>query len=197
MTPALRGLRLESVLVAIWALAHVACFLWPNLTDSPTLVDDLVRNPVRVALVGYALGAALILVSSATDWRERTRLWRLARAFWCLGFASFFIHVLAAFHHYHSWSHAEAVAHVESVSGLGQGLWFSYLFTVLWGLDVLTWLAWPGWYARRPRWIDVALQSYMAFITFNATVVYESGWIRWAGAVMFLVLGGLVVRRIA
>ena len=83
-----------------------------------------------------------------------------------------------------------------SVSGLGQGLWFSYLFTVLWGLDVLTWQVWPGWYARRPRWSNVFLHAYMAF-TFNATVVYESGWIRWAGAAMFIVLGAMLVRRVA
>ena len=39
------------------------------------------------------------------------------------------------------------------------------------------------------------LHGFMAFMVFNATVVYETGSIRWAGAVGFVVLGALIVRR--
>jgi hypothetical protein len=35
----------------------------------------------------------------------------------------------------------------------------------------------------------------MAFIVFNGTVVYETGFIRWAGLGLFVVLSVLLVRR--
>jgi hypothetical protein len=44
------------------------------------------------------------------------------------------------------------------------------------------WIWWsPETYRRRRRGITVAIHSFMAFLFFNATVVFVSGWVRWLG----------------
>ena len=48
-------------------------------------------------------------------------------------------------------------------------------------------------YAERPRWVRYLIHGFMAFVFFNATIVFESGFIRWAGVVVML----LLLRRLA
>lgn len=48
--------------------------------------------------------------------------------------------------------------------------------------DLLWW--WRGGldsYRRRPLWVAVAWHAFLFFIVFNATVVFASGFVRWAG----------------
>jgi hypothetical protein len=146
---------------------------------------DPTRHTIGLALLCYALAAALLLRAEE----------RLARWCWTLGWAAYLVHVGLAFHHYHGWSHAEAMAHVERRSGFGPGIFFSYLFTLLWTADVAWWWLWPEGHARRPGWVGGVLHGYLGFIIFNATVVYEQGLVRWAGVVMFAVLGALLALR--
>jgi hypothetical protein len=183
------------LLVALWAvlLAAVLGAPWLGLSTSPG--DDLTRHTVRLALLFYAPAAALLLLLRPGEWFPLSPRARAARWCWTLGLASYLVHLGMAFHHYHHWSHAEAVAHVERRSGFGPGIYFSHLFTLLWVVDVLWWWASPERYARRPAWVGWALHGYMAFITFNATVVYETGPIRWAGALMFAALASALVLR--
>ena len=63
----------------------------------------------------------------------------LARLTWTLGCLAFLIHVGVAFQYAHHWSHAKAFAHVERASGYGEGIFVSYLFTLIWIGDVLWW----------------------------------------------------------
>jgi hypothetical protein len=156
--------------------------------------DDLTRNAVRVALLYYALAAGLMLLLRPDEWRAQRG--RVARWCWTLAWVSYLVHLAMAFHHYHHGSHAEAVAHVQQRSGFGPGIFLSHLFTLVWTLDVAWWWLWPARYARRPRWVDACLHGFMAFITFNATVVYETGLIRWAGLAMFAGLAALLALRL-
>jgi hypothetical protein len=149
----------------------------------PPLGDDLIRNTVRVALAFYAVAVWLMLGLRPADWRAATRRGWLARWCWTLGWAAFLVHVGVAFHFAHHWSHAEAVEHVRERSGVGEGVFVSYLFTLVWTMDVAWWWLRPAGYAMRPRWIDVGLHGFMVFMVFMATVVYEDGATRWAGAV--------------
>jgi hypothetical protein len=185
--------RLQTALALAWALLLAGALVGPWLVASPTLGDDRTRFTVRVALLFYALAAGLMLFLDQAGWRAGTTPGRLARACWALGVAAFLVHVGLAFHYYHGWSHAEALRHVEKVSGFGPGIFFSYLFTLLWSADATWWLLAPGAYAARPAWAGWALHGYLAFMTFNATVVYESGPVRWAGLAGFLILGALIV----
>jgi hypothetical protein len=110
---------------------------------------------------------------------------------------TFLVHVAVAFHDYFGWSHAAAVEHTRQVSGWGAGVFVSYLFTLLWAGDALWWWAAPASHDRRPRWLTVGLHAFLAFVVFNATVVYEPGPIRWVGLVLFAVLAALLGWRVA
>jgi hypothetical protein len=144
------------------------------------------RITVRVALANYALAVVLILAGRVGD---------LTRALWTVAWASYLAHLFSAFHFYHHWSHACAVAHTEEVSGFGPGIYFSHLFTLLWTVDVAYWWWKPERYLTRACWIGWSLHGYMALIIFNATVIYETGFIRWVGAAMFGVFGFVYVAR--
>jgi hypothetical protein len=182
-------------LIVAWAVLLAAILLAPSLGLSGDVGDDLTRNTVRLALLFYAPAIALMLCLRPDEWAASGR-GQFARCCWSLACLAYLIHVGIAFHYFHHWSHAEAVAHVEARSGFGQGIFVSYLFTLLWALDVLWWWASPARYATRPAWIDRSLHAFMLFVTFNATVVYETGPIRWAGLVMFAALAVvLLVRR--
>ena len=115
----------------------------------------LISWTIRICLVFYAatLGGDLVLWRSQR-WRARARwLWLAACVF-------FVAHVICAFHFYHHWSHAHAIAdtakQTEALIGwaFGDGLYFSYLFTVLWIVDA-AWRAFrPESYYSRRRGVD-------------------------------------------
>jgi hypothetical protein len=178
-------------LILTWLAAVAAVLAWPVLTGSPTLGDDLTRRTVWVALAFYASAAWLMLGLRFADWRAETARGRIARWCWTLAWAAFVIHVGVAFHFYHHWSHAAAVEHVRERSGVGEGVFASYLFTVGWTADVAWWWLRPSGYATRPAWLDWILHGFMVFMIVMATVVYEEGAIRWAG---FALCGTLFFR---
>ncbi len=178
-----------------WLVLLGAAIIFPYLRDSPTRGDDLVRYIVRVALLYYWLAAVGMLRSRPEDWAAETPRGRLIRAYWTLGWAAYFMHVGMAFHHSHHWSLAAAVRHVREVSGLGEGIYVSHLFTLAWGIDVLAWWSRPTRYAGRPAWLARGLHAFMAFVIFNATVVYETGLIRWAGGALFFTLAAMWLAR--
>jgi len=169
----------------LWAALLALVLALPSLTSSPMAGDDLTRNTVRLSLLYYAAALTFMLRLSPPDWLAQSGRGRLARWCWTLAWAAFVVHLAMAFHHYHHWSHADAVRHTREVSGFGEGIYASHLFALAWTADVAAWWLRPAWYARRSAWIDRALHGFMVFMVFNATVVYETGFIRWAGVVLF------------
>jgi hypothetical protein len=152
--------------------------------------ESLTRWTVRLAVGLY--GLALALRAAAEDRRSAAAWARLA---WTGGFVAFALHVACAFHFYHQWSHraayeatARQTAEVVGVAW-GGGLYANYAFALVWGADVCWWWARPAAYQARPRWIEWAVQGFLAFITFNATVVFGRGAIRWAGLAAYAVAG--------
>jgi hypothetical protein len=99
-----------------------------------------------------------------------------------------------AFHFYHHWSHQTAyndtAQKTAAVVGLdwGGGLYANYLFALVWGVDVLWWWHHAHGYQSRSRFIEWAVQGYLAFIPFNSTVVFGTGSIRWLGLAASLFL---------
>src|SRR5713226_5911128 len=158
--------------------------LGPWLAESPTLGDDQTRFSIWISLLFYAIAAAGMLSGNRGGW---------VRICWSLAWVAYLIHLGMAFHHYHHWSHAEAMRHTHERSGFGEGIFASHAFTLVWTGDVLARWLFRSW--QRPRWLGWALHGYMAFMIFNATVIYETGFIRWAGIAMFAILGALLVRR--
>jgi hypothetical protein len=167
----------------------------PSLTHAADPGDDLTRNTVRLSLAWYGAAAALMLTLRPDRWQAAQGPGRLARWCWTLAWAAYLVHLGMAFHHYHGWSHARAMEHVQRVSHFGPGIFLSHLFTLVWTLDVGCWWLRPGVYANRPAWVGGLLHGFMAFMIFNATVVYETGFIRWAGAALLGGLGALWLAR--
>ncbi len=144
--------------------------------------EALVRNTVRISLAWY-LAAVLIMLAFRTsaDWQVSNTAARVARRCWTWAVVSFLIHLGMAFHYYHGWSHAHAFERTRQVSGVGEGIYVSYAFTIAWCGDMAWWWLSPAGYATRPRWVGRILHAFLLFVVVNGTIVFESGGIRWAG----------------
>ena len=91
--------------------------------------------------------------------------------------------------------HAAAVEHTRRTAGVGWGVWVNYLFAAVWLADTLWLTAATHSYARRPRWVGYTVHGFLAFVMFNATVVYGQPATRLAGCVWFAILGYCWWRR--
>jgi hypothetical protein len=176
---------------SLFVLLLAAALALPYAVSSGDLADALTRSTVRVSLVFYAVAVCLLLVRRPGD----DYLLRVARLEWTLGWIAYLIHLLVAFQIYHHGSHAEAVEHVRAASGFGPGIFVSHFFTLVWTLDVAQWWLRPGRHAARPAWVGGLLHAFMAFIVFNAMIVFETGAIRWVGVVLFTVFALLLALR--
>jgi hypothetical protein len=159
-------------------------------TEQVTLGVLLTKWTIWAALLGYAGGATGLLLA-----RHRREWWPPARIAWTLGCCAYLAHVYCAFEFYHGWSHASAFEETarqtrETVGWeVGEGLFVSYAFTLVWPADVIWWwLAGAENYSRRSSAVIIALHAFFFFIIFNATVVFESGATRWLGMAL---CGGL------
>jgi len=143
--------------------------------------------------------AAVLYVLSVAAWL--TRRDPLARITWSIACAFYLAHVVAAFQSVHHWSHTAAyretarqTAQVFAIDW-GGGLYFNYLFTLIWIADALYW-----WQAglqkyRNRHWIGAAVHFFMAFIFFNATVVFATGPTRWLGLAATCALLAIAARN--
>lgn len=161
-----------------------------------TLAGEFLTHwTVRAAFGLYVLALAVRLSVAASPGRER-----VTRLLWTLGWMAFLVHVACAFHFFHHWSHADAyretarqTAELTGVAS-GAGLYLNYAFLLAWTVDVAR--AWrPGGLSRRPRWIAALLHAFFAFMWFNATVIFPTGAVRWAGAAGFGLLIVLLLLR--
>ncbi|MGV3757451.1 MAG: hypothetical protein ACO1QS_18890 [Verrucomicrobiota bacterium] len=123
--------------------------------------------------LGYVLAVCLRLRQGRwTPWAARC---------WFFGACMMLIHVLAAFHFRHQWSHAAAVIdtarQTKELIGWewGGGVWLNYLLVLIWLGDALWLTLAESNYVIRAKWLSVAVQGYLAFMWFNATVVF-GGW---------------------
>jgi hypothetical protein len=186
MPPPLPRRFWEAILLAVWGSALCLALVLPEWTDDRA--DGRIRQTIRVALACYFVAVAGLLVPTIDS--------RFTRLVWTLGWVAYLVHVALAFHLAFGWSHEAAMDHTRERSGLGEGIYASHLFTLFWTADVVWWWSLPRSRGKRPAWIALTLHGFMAFMVFEATVVYETGPIRWAGGIGFAVLGLLVARRV-
>lgn len=150
---------------------------------------------IRAALVAYF--AALVLRMG------RGCLSPGPRYLWLAGCACSWLHLAAVFHFAHNWSHQAATEHIAERTAMvvgwafGAGIWFNYLFNLLWLTDALWWTLQPKNYCARPAWQNLSIHGFLLFMVVNATVVFETGLSRWLGTVgvLSVVLVFLFVRR--
>lgn len=191
-----RSARIDGLL-AIGGAVALAATLGLTRLAATDVADALTRNTVRLSLAWYAAALFMMMRMQRDDWAVSTRLGQLARWCWTWGVVVFLVHLAMAFHYFHGWSHAHAFETTRQASGVGEGVFVSYFFTLWWTSDAAVWWAAPRWYADRPAWIGRTLHLFMLFIVFNGMVVFESGPIRWAGVVLFIALPAawLLTRR--
>jgi hypothetical protein len=152
-------------------------------------------------LISWSAQVAIALYELALAGRVLSARWTLSRSLWTAGCAVYLLHVLCAFAFIHHWSHAAAylatARQSEQVIGLawGGGLYVNYAFTLLWLADVSWWWLNPQRYLVRSRAIECAVQVFMGFIVFNATVIFASGLSRWLGVAGCLLLALCFYRR--
>ena len=149
----------------------------------------LTRITIWIAIGGYAVGVCLMLLfRESQTWPKRARL------VWTLGCVGLIAHLICAFQFYHHWSQSSALREVErqtaAVTGnaWGGGLYINYAFLAAWIADVAWW--WRGLEQYRQRhWLITAVwQFVLIFMVFNATVVFKTGVVRWAGIGICLTL---------
>jgi hypothetical protein len=185
---------------------------------APTLGVLLTKWTIRLALLCYVSYLAGWLAIRSPQWPNR------ARTIWTLGCVLFVVHVALAFHFYYQWSHALAwqstADGTQELLGVafGDGIYVSYLFLVLWVLDV-------GWLWLRsfgnevangtPRtaatlnatavpiepnklvetpWWRLLVHIFLLFVAFNGAIVFEAGPTRWLGITASLALLLLAAR---
>jgi hypothetical protein len=123
-----------------------------------------------------------------------------ARWWWTMGCLSFVLHVIAAFHFEHHWSHAAAYEatsrRTAEMTGWnsGLGLYINEAFLVLWMSDTFFW--WRDLYWPRHRRIYWSIQSVFAFLMLQATAIFGPPfWIPVVAVViLFLSLRGFGVK---
>ena len=182
--------------VSMWMVLMAATLLGPPLLGSSRTGDFHVKLTIDLALAYYVLAVVRMLISSRGQWLANGDAVRAARLSWSLAWLAYVIHVLLAFHHAHGWSHSHAMRHTEEVSHFAEGIFVSHFFTVLWGADVAWWWMTSDSYVRRPVVLGWAIHAFMAFIILNGTVIFESGPVRWVGAVASVALIGLLLYRL-
>lgn len=157
---------------------------------------DLILWTIRLSLLLYV--AALIALLTAP---HRAESQTVARGLWTAACGTFVAHLVAAFHFYHGWSHAHAVAdtarQTEALLGwaFGAGIYFSYLFAVLWVADVAWWWIRPTAYRQRSPILHALVHGYLFFIAINGAIVFEDGVTRWVGIPATLLLLALAIGR--
>ena len=148
--------------------------------------------------VGFGAGVLALLEPAGADtnrWAIRATA-ILPVCFWCVGWpialtrrlyvvgnhfqwtggcVGCLLHIAVAFHLGHGWSHETAWEHTRQVGGYGEGVYVNYAFALVWLFDVVwLWVAVQS-YKARPWWLKWPIHGFLAFVVFNAAVVF-GGW---------------------
>ena len=163
---------------------------------SPGSVDELlVVWIIRIALLAYFIALAEWIIAPQS---------KRARIPWTIGAVACLTHIALAMHFQHHWSNAaaftETARQTREIIGVdfGGGIYINYLFAIVWLADALWWWVAPAARASRRKWLTWLLHGFLAFIIFNATVVFKTGPLRWtalAACAALLVIIGVSVYR--
>jgi hypothetical protein len=154
--------------------------------------DWIISWSVRLALL-------LLVVVQALEFQSlrQGRIASVLRWLWTTAFVLFAIHVAAAFHFVHGWSHQTALEATAKETfekmgfSFGAGIYFNYLFLLVWATDLVwIWRA-TGLSTKSQQMLFYAGRAYMLFIAFNGVVVFKSGWMRFLGILATVLLMAL------
>jgi hypothetical protein len=152
--------------------------------------EFLTRLTIWITLGGYTAGTALYFTARG---RRHWETW--ARLAWTIGCLALLAHAAFALHFYHRWQQSsawqETARQTAEVFGVewGGGLYINYAFMLAWVVDTIWWWRGLDAYRRRSRALTAAWHGFLIFMFFNATVVFETGVLRWLGLWLGLGLG--------
>lgn len=155
----------------------------------------LTRWSVRLAVACY-LGRVALDIGLRGDSSSRS-ISKSKRWLWTIGCLFYLTHVICAFAFFHDWSHHRAYAHTaaqtEAVTGIrwGGGLYFNYVFTLLWLTDTVAWWAGDVHTHYRVRCYFWSIHGVFAFMVCNATVVFGPPAWRWVALIVSVALASV------
>jgi hypothetical protein len=135
-------------------------------------VEIAVFGTIAVATIAWALGTSLA-----------------SRGWWTVGAIAAFLHIAAAFHMFHHWSHQSAVLatarQTGAVTGVfrGEGVFFNYAFLVVWLADAAWWWLGPSSHETRSVGVSAAIHGFLFFMFVNGAIVFADGWMRVIGTI--------------
>jgi hypothetical protein len=138
--------------------------------------EILVFYTIAAAVLCWALGEALA-----------------SRTFWTAGALLALIHSVAALLVFYGGSHEiariETTRQTAALTGVAfsGGIYFNYLFLVVWLGDAAWWWVAPASYRSRPRALALAVRAFLFFIIVNGAVVFADGLARLVGVLAVMV----------
>ncbi len=136
-------------------------------------IKDTAKTPVMMWCIGWPIALARRTVRAGIA------------LIWTLGCVLAWVHIAVAFHLGHGWSHAAAWEHTRKVGGYGDGIFVNYAFALVWLADALWAWATLARYGNRPRWLNWTIHGFLAFVVFNAAVVFGGSELRTQFATFF------------
>jgi hypothetical protein len=157
-------------------------------------------------LIGWSARLAMLLLFLGFSLRvgpcQRTVPAWVSRWVWTCACTVFLFHVAVAFHFAHGWSHQAAYAatarQTKDATGVdwGGGLYANYAFAIVWLVDVAWWWIAPKTFLVRNRALTWAINGFLAFMAFNASVVFAHGAMRWTALVASLLLLAILIHHL-
>jgi hypothetical protein len=147
-------------------------------------VETAARWSAWPAVICYAAAWALFL------WRQDRQTQTWIRLIWTAGWFALVVHVVLALAWVHGWSWSAAYEHTArrtaSLFGWnwGGGVWFNLLTAGVWGADVVRMWTTRSASDSSEGWPWSAVQWYLAFMMFNATVVFGSHFAQFTGCLV-------------
>ena len=148
-------------LALVWADAYP--LLGPGGTDP---ANDEIKDTAKSPVLFWCIGWPIVLIRKTVP--------AGIALIWTLGCVLAWVHIAVAFHLGHGWSHEAAWEHTRKVGGYGDGIFVNYAFALVWLADVVWVWALPGSYRARSRWLNWTIHGFLAFVVFNAAVVFGS-----------------------
>jgi hypothetical protein len=134
-----------------------------------------------VAVRGTILAATALWAAAEWIRLRHPRRWRAARLSWTVGAILSAVHLLAAMHLVHGWSHDAALRatalQTAALTGLdwGGGLYINYLFIAFWLIDAGWWWVVPDRFLSRTRIHAGVIRAVFIFMFVNGAVIFARG----------------------
>ena len=133
----------------------------------------------------YTIALGLILSKQ----QQTTTLFKVVSSTACSFTA---VHAYLALSDEHQWNHQHAFDHIanetERVLGFrfGYGVYFNYLFVIVWIADVIWLWSSPESYQNRSNRLSSAFHLFLILIMVNGAVVFRDGLPRYLGIVVIV-----------